>query len=60
LLFASAVLKGARDIFGMVSHLTLGSVLDRLRFQVEGGRTSYPKAKVVLQSVLAKIGKRVR
>ena len=53
-------LKGARNSFDMKSHLILGSVLDRLRYQVEGGRTSYPKAKLVLQSVLAKIGKRVR
>ena len=53
-------LKGARASFTMKGYLTIGSVLDRLYFQVNQGTISMPKAKGVLQSVLNKIGEKVR
>lgn len=53
-------LKGAMPVFDMHSYLVIGSILDRLHYQVDLGTLPLPRAKEVLQQVLDKIGQRVR
>jgi len=53
-------LKRARACFDMKGYLTIGSILDRLQYQVSAGSMSPSKAKPVLKSVLQKIGEKVR
>jgi len=53
-------LKGARSSFDMKGYLTIGSILDRLRYQLNQDQVSYTKAKTVLNQVLQKIGEKVR
>ena len=53
-------LKGARGSFDMVSYLTIGSILDRLDYQVNEGKTSFVAAKGILNKVKDKIGAKVR
>ena len=49
-----------RDRFDMGSYLKLGSILDRIRSQVDKGGLPLPKAREVLAQVLTKIGEKVR
>jgi hypothetical protein len=53
-------LRWGKSAFDLRSHLVLGSILDRARYQFEGGRLSAPKVKALLQQVLDKIGAKVR
>ena len=53
-------LKREKQSFDMKSHLMLGAVLDRVRYQFENGQLAVEKTKEVLQKVLDKIGARVR
>lgn len=53
-------LRRSRGAFDMKAHLTVGSILDRLRYQFERGLLSNDKVKTVLQQVLDKIGARER
>jgi hypothetical protein len=53
-------LTKARESFDMKSHLTIGSVLDRSRYQFETGALSVGKVRAILQQVLDKIGTKVR
>lgn len=48
-------LRLSRLAFELKAHLTLGSILDRLRYQFEHGAISTEKALGVLQQVLDKI-----
>ncbi len=53
-------LQRSKGAFDMKAHLTLGSILDRLRYSFEHGGITPEKTKVVLQQVLDKIGARER
>jgi hypothetical protein len=51
-------LRSYRAAFDMKSHLVIGSILDRLRYQFEHGAQSVEKTREVLQIVLDKISAR--
>lgn len=53
-------LRSAKVSFDMKGHLTVGSILDRVRYQFEHGKVSVEKTKTILQQVLDKIGAKVR
>jgi hypothetical protein len=57
---AEARLKGARKAFDMNAYLTVGSILDRLRWQFENGKVLAPTVRQTLQRVLDKIGAKAR
>jgi hypothetical protein len=53
-------LRGAREGFTFEGYLKIGSVLDRLHYQLlHGGRTN-AEARGVLKQVLAKVGEKAR
>jgi hypothetical protein len=53
-------LKKGRNAFDMRGYLTLGSIIDRLRWQFDNGKTLVPSARLTIEKVLAKIGEKVR
>jgi hypothetical protein len=53
-------LKKARKAFEMKSFFTVGSILDRLRWQFDNGTVLAPTARATLRKVLDKIGEKVR
>ncbi len=50
----------ARESFSMVQYLTIGSVLDRTKHQMDGGNGSPETVRATLRAVLNKIGEKVR
>lgn len=57
MMFASCEmnLRSYRAAFDMKAHLTLGSILDRLRYQFEHGVQTIEKTKEILQQITDKI-----
>jgi hypothetical protein len=53
-------LRHSRKEMDMKSHLILGSILDRVRYQFENGALPSAKVKALLQQVLEKIGSKIR
>lgn len=53
-------LIGAKLKFNLEGYLRVGSILDRLRFQVEHGHKTQREAREVLVQVLSKIGEKER
>lgn len=53
-------LKGAKERFTLEGYLKVGSVLDRLAYQVRQGKQTPAVATQTLQSVLSKIGEKER
>lgn len=53
-------LTHAKKYFDRQAHLTVGSVLDLVRYQFEQRRLSSPKTKAILRQILTKIGEKIR
>lgn len=53
-------LRGARPKFPLDSYLKIGSVMDRLHYRLENGKSTNEQTRLVLQQVLAKIGEKER
>lgn len=53
-------LSSEKKSFELVGYLLLGSVLDKVLYQVTEGSLSYPEGIDVLRKVMVKIGQRVR
>ncbi len=53
-------LKKARKAFDMKGYLTVGSILDRLRWGFDNGKVLTPTVHATLRRVLDKIGEKVR
>lgn len=53
-------LKSARPNFTMAGYLQVGSVLDRLHYQVQHGRQTVAQATKILKQVLDKVGEKER
>ncbi len=57
---AESRLMRARKAFDMKGYLTVGSILDRLRWQFDNGKVLAPTVRATLHRVLDKIGEKVR
>lgn len=53
-------LRKGRDSFDMRSHLTVGAILDRVRYHLEHRTITYEKARQVLDQVFAKINEKAK
>lgn len=57
---AEARLRRARKAFDLRGYLTVGSILDRLRWQFDNGHALAPTVHTTIVRVLDKIGEKVR
>jgi len=57
---AETRLRHARKAFDMRGYLTIGSILDRLRWQFDNGKVLTPTVLSTLRKVLDKIGEKTR
>ena len=53
-------LKEDRKAFDMKGYLTVGSILDRLRWQFTNEKIKLPAVRQQIEKVLSKIGEKVR
>lgn len=53
-------LRNGRDSFDMRSHLTVGGILDRVRYHLEHRTISFAKAGQVLDQVFAKVNEKAK